>query len=183
MANSIIMKNIVMVLALIGLIAGNLPAQDAKPPVRIAMVGLVHDHALGMLSKLNGRTDVQLAGIVETNEVLIARYTERFHLDTNLFFPSLAALLAHTNISAVAIFTSTFDHPRVVADCAAQAFAGGGEVVAHSSVHACHGLSPASWPRRRLTTMFHNNTNTEAPNKNAPIVEIKLSNPQPGRSG
>jgi len=112
-------KIAIVIIALSCFFAGNLPAQDAQPPVRFAMAGLVHDHALGLLSKLNGRTDVQLAGIVETNEVLIARYTERFHLDTNLFFPSLAALLAHTNISAVTIFTSTFDHARVVADCAA----------------------------------------------------------------
>ena len=113
-------KIIGLLLTLTGYFAGSLMAQEAKPPVRFAMVGLVHDHALGLLSKLNGRTDVQLAGIVETNEVLIARYTQRFHLDPSLFFPSLAALLAHTNIAAVAIFTSTFDHPRVVADCAAQ---------------------------------------------------------------
>lgn len=100
-------------------IAGNLLAQPAQPPVRIAMVGLVHDHAMGFIPRLAGRTDVQLVGIVETNQDLIARYSGRFHLNPNLFYPSLEALFAKTNVQAVATFTSTFDHARVVATCAA----------------------------------------------------------------
>ncbi len=95
------------------------PAQDAKPPVRLAMVGLVHDHAMGFIPRLAGRTDVQLVGIVETNRDLIARYSARFHLDPNLFYPGLEALFARTNVQAVATFTSIFDHRQVVETCAA----------------------------------------------------------------
>jgi predicted dehydrogenase len=95
------------------------PAQETKPPVRFAIVGLVHDHAMGFIPRLQGRTDVQLAGIVETNAALIGRYTQRFNLDSNLFYPSLEALFAHTTVQAVATFTSTFDHERVVETCAA----------------------------------------------------------------
>ena len=62
---------------------------------------------------------MQLVGIVETNRDLIARYSERFHLDPNLFYPSLKTLFAKTNVQAVAIFTRTFDHARVVETCAA----------------------------------------------------------------
>jgi predicted dehydrogenase len=94
-------------------------AQDAKPPVRIAIVGLAHDHALGFIPRLQGRTDVQLAGIVETNQTLIARYSQRFNLGSNLFYPSLEALFSKTNVQAVATFTSTFDHAHVVEICAA----------------------------------------------------------------
>jgi predicted dehydrogenase len=94
-------------------------AQETKPPVRFAMVGLTHDHALGFIPRLAGRTDVQLAGIVETNAVLIARYSQRFNLNSNLFYPSLEALFAKTKVQAVATFTSTFDHERVVETCAA----------------------------------------------------------------
>jgi predicted dehydrogenase len=94
-------------------------AQDARPPVRIAMIGLEHDHALGFFPRLARQTDVQLAGIVETNRDLIARYSKQFHLDPVLFYPSLEALLAKTNVQAVAAFTSTFGHERVVTLCAA----------------------------------------------------------------
>ena len=93
-------------------------AQGDKPPLRFAIVGLVHDHAGGFIPRLRGRTDVQLAGIVEPDGAVAARYAKRFNLDTNLIYPSLDALLAHTNIQAVATFTSTFDHPRVVEQCA-----------------------------------------------------------------
>ena len=100
-------------------VTGHVLAQDAKPPVRLAIVGLAHDHALGFIPRLQGRTDVHLAGIVETNQALIARYAQRFHLNSNLFFPTLEALFAKTNVQAVATFTSTFDHLHVVETCAA----------------------------------------------------------------
>ena len=50
---------------------------------------------------------------------LIARYSQRFNLASNLFYPSLEALFAQTHVQAVATFTSTFDHERVVETCAA----------------------------------------------------------------
>ncbi len=88
--------------------------------MRLAIVGLEHDHALSFIPRLNGRTDVQLVGIVETNPDLIARYESRFHLDSSLFYPSLPALFARTNVQAVATFTSIFAHAQVVETCAAQ---------------------------------------------------------------
>ncbi len=94
-------------------------AQEAKPPVRIALAGLEHDHALGFIPRFAGRTDVQLVGIAETNQDLIARYSKRFHLPANIFYPSLEAIFAKTNVQAVATFTSTFGHERVVETCAA----------------------------------------------------------------
>jgi predicted dehydrogenase len=95
-------------------------AQDAKPPVRVALVGLVHDHALGFFPRLQAQTDVELVGVVETNQILIERYSKRFNLPPEIFFASLAELFAKTNAQAVATFTSTFDHHRVVEACAAQ---------------------------------------------------------------
>jgi predicted dehydrogenase len=99
----------------------HVPALAAdKSPVRFAIVGLEHDHAAGFIPRAQGRQDILLAGIVESNAPLIGRYSERFHLSSNLFFPSIDELLAHTNIDAVAIFTSTFEHRRVVEQCAAR---------------------------------------------------------------
>ena len=95
-------------------------AKDAaKPPIPIAIVGLVHDHALGFIPRLQKQNDLQLAGIVETNADLIARYSQKFNLDTNLFYPTLEALFAHTHVQAVATFTSVYDHEAVVEACAA----------------------------------------------------------------
>lgn len=92
-------------------------AQDA-PPVRLAIIGLVHDHVGGMLPSLSGRKDVQLVGIVESDQRLAGIYADRFHLDRGLFFPTLDALRLTTSVQAVATFTSTLDHRRVVEMCA-----------------------------------------------------------------
>lgn len=94
-------------------------AQETNAPVRFAIVGLEHDHALGFIPRLEGRTDVLLVGIVETNADLIARYSSHFHLPSDLFYPTLEALLAQTKVVAVATFTSTFRHQEVVETCAA----------------------------------------------------------------
>ncbi len=93
-------------------------AAEGPPPLRLAIIGLVHDHVGGMLPSLAGRTDVQLVGIVEPNQKLAALYSEKYHLDPKLFFTTLDALRATTKVQAVAAFTSTFDHRRVVEMCA-----------------------------------------------------------------
>lgn len=89
-----------------------------KTPLRFAIIGLSHDHAGGFIPRAMGRDDIELAGIVESKPDLVERYAQRFHLGANLFFRSLDELLAHTNIEAVATFTSTFEHRRVVEQCA-----------------------------------------------------------------
>lgn len=100
------------------LLVSNGHAEEAKPPVRFAIVGLAHDHARGFIPAARNRSDVQLAGIVERDPELVARYAAAYNLDASLFFPSLETLLLKTNIQAVAAFTSTFDHLRVVEQCA-----------------------------------------------------------------
>ncbi len=112
------MKKLILLFAFTCLAAFPSPAQD-MPPVRIAIVGLVHDHVGGFLPRLHGQQDVQLVGIVETNQVLIERYSRHFHLSPDLFYPSLEDLFAKTNVQAVATFTDIYDHQRVVETCAA----------------------------------------------------------------
>lgn len=102
-----------LVATLIGL------AEPAPTPVRFAIVGLTHDHARGFIPAVRGRSDIALVGIVETNRELVARYAASYQLDTNLFHQSLAELIGKTNVQAVATFTSTFEHRRVVEECAA----------------------------------------------------------------
>ncbi|MGC3958304.1 MAG: Gfo/Idh/MocA family oxidoreductase [Verrucomicrobiota bacterium] len=92
--------------------------QDPKPPVRVAVAGLSHDHAYGFFPPLRGRTDIELAGVVETNQALIEIYSKRFNLSSNLFFNSLAELFNKTKVQAVAAFGSTFEHRAVVEQCA-----------------------------------------------------------------
>lgn len=97
------------------------PAQAAEtnlPPVHLAIYGLVHDHVRNFLPLLLKRSDVQLAGVVEPDHDLAMRIAALYNLNTNLFYATLPDLLAHTNVQAVATFTSTYDHRRVVDECA-----------------------------------------------------------------
>jgi predicted dehydrogenase len=108
---------IVPVLALLGL---SLKAAEPAPKFRIAIVGLVHDHAQGFIGDLVSRPDVELVGIAETNPVLIARYSERYKLSASLFYPTLEQMLDATKVRAVAVCSSTFDHRKIVEICAAR---------------------------------------------------------------
>jgi predicted dehydrogenase len=93
-------------------------AGQAAAPVRLAVVGLEHDHARLLFPMLKGRTDMQLVGIVESNPEIIGYYEEHFHLEPSLFYPSIGSLVAATKVQAVAAFTSTAGHRGVVEECA-----------------------------------------------------------------
>ncbi len=86
--------------------------------MRFAIFGLAHDHAGGFLPLTRNRPDAQLVGIIEPDHEVAARFAKRFNLGPDLFFDSLEALLAKTNVDAVSAFTSTYDHPKVVELCA-----------------------------------------------------------------
>jgi hypothetical protein len=116
---SFAMKHFVFVL-LLCVACGRSSAADDKPPVQFAIIGLEHDHAGGFIPMTRNRTDVQLVGIVEARQDLVERYARRFKLETNMFFASLDELLAQRKVQAVATFTSTFDHRRVVEMCASR---------------------------------------------------------------
>ncbi|HTQ51975.1 MAG TPA: Gfo/Idh/MocA family oxidoreductase [Candidatus Acidoferrales bacterium] len=113
------MKNLPLIL--VGLMAFGFVQVKAgetnQPPVHLAIYGLVHDHVKGFLPNALKCPDVQLVGIVEPNHDLALRIAASFHLDTNLFHATLGELLANTNVDAVATFTSTYDHRRVVEEC------------------------------------------------------------------
>lgn len=111
-------RHLFLVLALLFMSTPWIKAAESRPPVRFAIVGLSHDHARGFIPGARKHADIQLAGIVEADQELAARYAQNYKLDRSLFHTSLAELLAKTNIQAVAAFTSTFDHKRVVEECA-----------------------------------------------------------------
>jgi predicted dehydrogenase len=94
-------------------------AAGPKPPIRLAIIGLDHDAVGDFISRTRGHQDVQLVGIVESNQTLVTSYARLLNLSTNFFYSSLESLLARTNAQAAAVFTRTFDHPSAVEACAA----------------------------------------------------------------
>jgi predicted dehydrogenase len=96
-----------------------LQAQSGAP-LRLAIVGLVHGHVTGFLTRSAARTDIKIVGIAEPDQSISKKYAERYHLDSALFFTSVEAMLDKQKPEAVAIFTNTFDHKRIVEICAAR---------------------------------------------------------------
>lgn len=88
-------------------------------PVRVAIAGLTHGHVGGFLHALQGRTEVQLVGVYDPDPMLGQGRAREFHLDQALLFTDLPTMLDRARPDAVAIFTSTYDHPAIVEACAA----------------------------------------------------------------
>ncbi len=109
----------VVVLVLIVAIASPVRAQ-APPdrPLRLAIAGLVHGHVQGFAQRIRGRTDVQLVGVFDRDPSLVSRFLEQNGLPRTIAFGSLDEMLDQAKPEAVAAFTSTADHPLVVAAAA-----------------------------------------------------------------
>ena len=95
-------------------------AAAAPPPLRLAIVGLVHGHVRGFLDRIKDRPDVQLVAIMDPDAALLEGYREKYGLTREQAHSSLEGMLDGVKPAAVAIFTSTNDHPNVVEACAAR---------------------------------------------------------------
>jgi predicted dehydrogenase len=91
---------------------------NVKPPFRLAIAGLTHDHVTGLLGGLPHRKDITLVGIAEPNAQLAAKYVARYHLAPSIIYTDLDKMLDETKPQAVVAHTSTFDHLQVVQACA-----------------------------------------------------------------
>jgi len=87
--------------------------------LRVAVVGLNHDHVHGILHDYKqGR--VIIVGIAESDQQLIERYKKSYQLSDTLFFKDLPSLLAHARPDAVLAFNPIAEHIKVVEVCAAK---------------------------------------------------------------
>ena len=88
------------------------------PPIRVAIVGLVHGHVQGFLHNLPAHPEIQLVGISEPDTALRQQFIARTHLPANLFFPTEAAMLQSTHPQAILVYTSTAGHRAAIAEAA-----------------------------------------------------------------
>jgi len=93
-------------------------AAQTPGPLRIGIVGLAHGHVAGFFNNNLKRSDIQIVGIAEPDRQLFDRYSQQHQLDPSLYFASLADMIARVHPTAVAVYTNTFDHRRVVEECA-----------------------------------------------------------------
>jgi glucose-fructose oxidoreductase len=86
----------------------------AEPPIRVAIVGLVHGHVKGFLAALPENQAATLVAIVEPQEALAKDYAAKYHLDAKLFYTDLEKMLAEQHPDAVLVYTTIVDHRRVI---------------------------------------------------------------------
>lgn len=87
------------------------------PPLKMGVVGMVHGH-VGWILGREAIGDVEVVGIVETNQELIDRLQKEFGFDKALIYPSLEAMLEQETVEAVAAFNTIYDHLETVRICA-----------------------------------------------------------------
>ncbi|WP_261368393.1 Gfo/Idh/MocA family protein [Limnoglobus roseus] len=92
----------------------------ADPPLRVAVVGLVHGHVSGFLQANRKRKDIEIVGVADPDPELAARIAKRYDLGQELLFSEVKEMLSKVKPEAVLAYTNTFDHRRVVELCAKQ---------------------------------------------------------------
>ncbi|MGA8025725.1 MAG: Gfo/Idh/MocA family oxidoreductase [Bryobacteraceae bacterium] len=99
---------------------------QAPSPLRIGIIGLAHGHVSGFLNGgalapaggILHRSDVQLVGIAEPERRLFDGYARQFKLAPSLYFADIDQLISRARPQAVLVCTNTFDHTRVIEQCA-----------------------------------------------------------------
>lgn len=108
---------------LLGLFLCAIVATAQEAPLRVAIAGLDHGHVDGFFRALQKRKDVELVGVFDPDPALHKKYGDLYSISGDLFFTDLAAMLDKVNAEAVATFTNTFDHPKIVEACATRKIA------------------------------------------------------------
>lgn len=106
----------VLLLSLIS--SGQTSNAKAHPPLRVAIVGLVHGHVYGFLNQSRHSPEIEIVGIAEPDKQLLTQAAARYGFDQALQFTDFEEMLRKTHPQAVLVYTNTYDHRRVVEICA-----------------------------------------------------------------
>ena len=113
-------KKTILVLVWVLIACTELMAQkdSSRPrPLRVGLVGLVHDHVRGILGRQN-RGDIEIVGIAEPNRELAQNYSGKYGYSMNIVYPTMKEMIDQTKPDAVLAFTDILDHLKVVEYCA-----------------------------------------------------------------
>lgn len=92
-------------------------AQSSAKPLKVAVIGLSHDHVHWILGRKN-RGDIEIVGYADPNTILADRYAKQYSIDRKKFYTSMEELIEKTKPEAVLAFNNIFDHLKVVEYCA-----------------------------------------------------------------
>lgn len=90
---------------------------NSNSPMRVAVVGLVHDHVHWILGR-EKRGDIEIVGIAESNRSVAESFSKRYGYNMNIVFDGIEEMLEKTRPEAVFAFNAIYDHLKVVELCA-----------------------------------------------------------------
>jgi len=93
------------------------PSQPAKP-LRVAIAGLNHGHVSGFFNNARRRTaDITIVAVWDPDSALLQKYAGPNNLAAGQLYTDLDKMLDAVKPEAVATFTDTYSHLRVVEAC------------------------------------------------------------------
>jgi predicted dehydrogenase len=91
---------------------------QSHPPLRVAIVGLVHGHVHGFLAQYQHSPEIEIVAVVEPDAQLRSAAAARYGFGPSQMFGDLEDMIAKAHPEAVLVYTNTYDHRRVVEICA-----------------------------------------------------------------
>lgn len=88
-----------------------------QSPLKIGVIGLTHTHVHWILGR-EPIGDIEIVGIVETNQDLAERYTQQHGLSMGLVYPTMEAMIEAKQPEAVTAFGTIYEHLEIVEICA-----------------------------------------------------------------
>src|SRR5580700_8508310 len=106
----------------LALIASAISAGAQSPegkPLRVAIAGLNHGHVSGFLNNAGRRAaDIAIVAVWDPDSALLEKYAASNHFTKDRLYTDLDKMLDAVKPEAVATFTDTYSHARVVEACA-----------------------------------------------------------------
>jgi glucose-fructose oxidoreductase len=120
-------KILLLVITLLAVYSRSAVAATPDSPMKVGIVGLEHGHiefslrggSLAPAGGLLNRPDIQIVGVVESDQALFDSYAQRHHMSASLHFQTIQEMASQVHPQAVLVFTAPSDHRRVVEECAA----------------------------------------------------------------
>ena len=88
-----------------------------QKPLRVVVVGLVHDH-VGWILGYQNKKDIEIVGIAEPDHSLAEKYSKRYGYSMSIVYNTLEEAIGKTKPEAVLAFNNIYEHLKVVEYCA-----------------------------------------------------------------
>ena len=91
---------------------------QSHPPLRVAIVGLVHGHVHGFLKQYGRSPEIEIVGVAEPDAQLRSTAATRYHFALPQMFADVEEMILKAHPQAVLVYSNTYDHRRIVETCA-----------------------------------------------------------------